>query len=269
MTATKAKPKPKPANESQSFIAGIAADHEENIREADQLLRELVIANRAANYKEMIYFRERGWDESRVKSERRRMHNVIRDEAIAGDLATRKASQVEAKKSGEVLASEGPKLDAQIDALQKQRDALERDARLAKKRVTDQTEAVVRLRELAPEHVRESANEQRRLVKSSLGKTLGEKKIRLNELDCCLDPGKYGDDVKKYLEQVKRSVPGAVIERNIHGRRELQFSADWMDIEKHLREEKRELEPEIAKLESELSAALQAIEESLDYYAGT
>lgn len=237
------------------------------IAEADILLREITQAGRRPTYPELTYFaREVGWDERKVNDQLRRMHNVLRQEAIAGTPAGRQASAKEAKMAAALFASEGPKLEEQIQKLQAKRDELERDARLSQKRVEEQSEAVQRLRELCPEHIAVAVRVDLENIAATIGREFLDAETRLNELQCCLTPGKYPDE-ERYLQTLQRSFRDAVTvitEGRIHRRK---LSPEWPAIKAAIQSEAAELTSRIEALRVQRAEAVEQAEKPLNYYA--
>ena len=101
-----------------SFAEEIAESHTSDCEDADELLKNITVENRLATYAEFIFFQKTmGWDEIRVRDQLRRMHNVVRLQAIAGKGSDRAATAVEAETAAAVEEKELPKLEKQIAEL--------------------------------------------------------------------------------------------------------------------------------------------------------
>jgi hypothetical protein len=246
----------------------VAELYREKIIEADDLLREICQANRRPTFAELTFFhRECGWDEKRVQQELRRMGNVIRLQAVAGSASDREALAKETETTSKLFESEAPKIIEKRDKLQKQLDALERDARQAQKRFDDSNDAVRRLRELPSEHIGASVRAEVSRIESTIGREILDSEIRINELQCCLDPSKYRDEAM-YLESLKRSFPDAIteiVEGRILRRR---LSPQWPAIREGIQAELAELMPRVETLKTQRAEMLEVAERPLNWYAG-
>lgn len=251
-----------------SIRADVAHQHCENIIEADELLREIVQSGRRPNYAELTFFsRELGWNEIVVNNQLRRMNSVLRLQGIAGSSADREATALESETAAKLFDSEAPKLREKLAKLQTQLDGLERDSRLSAKRVEEQNEAVRQLKELTPEHVRESVRSEVSRIKSTIGREMSDAEIRVNELQCCLDPSRYRSE-GMYLESLKRSFPDSITEI-VEGRTlRRKLSPQWPAIKANIQNELAELMPRIETLKAEHAELIAAAELPLNYYAG-
>jgi hypothetical protein len=246
----------------------VAELYREKIIEADDLLREICQANRRPNYGELVCFqRENGWNEKRVQQELRRMGNVLRFQSESGTPADREASAKEAATAAAIAEKECPKLAAKIEELQAKLNGLERDQRLSAKRCEEQSQAVQRLRELVPEHIAGAVRSEVSRIESTIGREILDSEIRINELQCCLDPSRYRDEAM-YLESLKRSFPDAIteiVEGRILRRR---LSPQWPAIREGIQAELAELMPRVETLKAQRAEMLEVAERPLNHYAG-
>jgi hypothetical protein len=252
---------------ADSFVREVAQDHAEEVQAVDTLLAEITQANRRATHAELCYFSKNlNWDESDVKRELRRMHSVLRLQSIAGGLEDRQAAAKEAETSTQILEKEGVKVADQIAKLQAKLASMERDQRLAVKRVEDQSEAVKQLRELCPEHIRKSVNDERGRLDSSIMRQIQDAQTRTNELECCLTPSRYPSE-SAYLEALERSCREAVHVGNNGRMIRRQLSPTWPSIRDSMETELQGLRDSITALQEQYDAAIGPIESKLDYYA--
>ena len=121
------------------------------------------------------------------------------------------------------------------------------------------------LRDIAPDHIQQKHNQLKREAKETIGKELSDKKIRLNEIECCLDRDRF-PDVHAYFECVKRSYPEAIEYQELWPDR-LQFTKAWPEIKERIEAELDELRPEVEQLEAGLAEKLEAAQSELDWYA--
>lgn len=262
----KAKQVQPPAPPSSEHIDDQAEDHDFQLQSADRFLMELKLADRPPTRAEYVYFlRELGWDEVEVRTQLRRIGSVLRHKAIAGSVADREAAIVEAEKAAAAHKKHSEKLEAEIKKLTSQLRVLEDDKRLSQQRVDQQAAAVQALRDIAPDHIKQKHNQLKREAKETIGKELSDKKIRLNEIECCLDRNRF-PDVHAYFECVKRSYPEAIEYQELWPDR-LQFTKAWPEIKERIEAELDELRPEVEQLEAELAEKLEAAQSELDWYA--
>jgi hypothetical protein len=246
----------------------VAELHRERVIEADDLLREICRANRRPTFAELTFFnRECGWNEQRVQQENRRMGNVLRFQSESGSSADREAAAQEAATAAVILEKEGPKLAAKIEELQAKLNGLERDQRLSAKRCEEQSQAVQRLRELVPEHIAGAVRSEVSRIESTIGREILDSEIRINELQCCLDPSRYRDEAI-YLESLKRSFPDAITEI-VEGRiLRRKLSPAWPAIREGIQAELAELMPRVETLKVQRAEMLEQAESPLGFYAG-
>jgi hypothetical protein len=253
--------------ETYTLAKDIAADHNEAIEDADSLLVEIVEENRRPALAELTYFaRHVGWDEQQVREQVRRMGSVLRFKAIAGSDDDRAAAQREATTAAEVLAKEGPKVEAKITELQAKLRSLESDARLSEKRVSEQAEAVNQLRELCPAHIAAKVREAVNIIEHSLGREISDCEGRINLLRCCLTPSLFKDQAT-YLEALSRSFPAAITKGMQGSYIKRSFSAEWPSIRAAFEAELPELETKVAKLKTQHAEAIEVAEGPLNFYA--
>ena len=189
----------------------------------------------------------------------------MRFQAIAGTSGDREAAIVERNKSADIAQKELPKLQAKIEALQKQTDMLERDARLSSKRVDEQSTAVDHLKKLCPQNLVESVRHSVTAIEHSIGQQLREFEGRSNELSCCLDKSRYETE-ESYLESLRRSFREAV-EIIITGKYQtLSLSAQWPAIKADIESELANLRKNLEPLRLQYSAAIAAAELPLNFY---
>ena len=244
----------------------IGEDYRQSLMNAEYLLREICQAGRHPNFADQTFFlRECGWDEQKVAAQLRRMNSVLRLSAIAGTAGDREASFKESESAAAVLEKEGPKLAAKIADLQAKLTALERDARLADKRVTEQNEAVAKLRELVPEHVRTEVQSTTNLLKRTTGAEINNAETRLNELQCCLDSTRYRHE-QDYLESLQRSFRDAVTFKEIGQFLKRELTPAWPEIQASVESELAELQTKLESMQAEYSEAIEQAELPLNFY---
>jgi len=251
---------------ANSFAEEIKESHEMDCEQADELLKTIVLANRKPNYAENGFFSKLGWDERQVNDQMRRMNSVLRLQAIAGREADRQAAMTEAETAAAIAEKELPKIDKKLADLQSQRDAIQRDARLSARRCEEQTQAVLQLRELTPQHIRDSVNQAVSAIANTLRRDVLDSEARIHELQCCTTPSKYQNQ-PLYLEALKRSFREAITD-HVEGRSlTYRLSPQWPAIRGEIEVELFELKAQLPDMKAAHTTALEAAEAPLDYYS--
>lgn len=248
-----------------SFAEEVQEEFECNSFEAEILLRDIVLRDQKPTYAESVTFQKKmGWDEKEVRTQLRRMHSVLRLQAIAGSPANREATEQEAATATAVAEKEVPKIDEQIAKLLTKKDALERDKRLSAKRCEEQSQAVQQLRELAPKHVIEKVRHAIGVIESTIGRDILDMEVRIAELECCLclDPSRYRDE-QAYLESLHRSFRQAVI----IGANKRVLSPEWPAIRNAIESELTDLKERIGPMKAQRAELTEQAEKPLAFYA--
>jgi len=250
------------------FADEVLEEHKIDAESAEELLKDITRANRKPNYPESVFFQQKmGWNEIAVRAELRRIHGVLRLQAIAGSEADRQAAQDECKTSADVLAKEEPKLTAKIAELQSKLEALQRDARLSQKRAEDQSDAVrqLKLPEALPKNVRDSVAVSVSEIENSIGHSVHESASRIHELECCLDPSRYRSE-SAYLEALRRSFRAAITD-HVEGRSlSFRLSPEWSTIRAGLVTELAELQSSLVDMKAAHAVAIEVAERPLGFY---
>jgi len=250
------------------FADEVLEEHKIDAESAEELLKDITRANRKPNYPESVFFKQKmGWDEIRVRDQLRRMHGVLRNQAIAGTAADRQAQREEAETAAAVSEKELPKIDEQMAKLQAKRDAIEKDARLATRRCEESNEAVrqLKLPEALPKNVRDSVAVSVSEIENSIGHSVHESASRIHELECCLDPSRYRSE-SAYLEALRRSFRAAITD-HIEGRSlSYRLSPEWPTIRAGLVTELAELQSRLVDMRAEHAAAIEVAERPLGFY---
>jgi len=253
--------------EIDSLVSDVAVDFAEEMSLADNLLREITQNNRQATYAELVYFQKHlGWDVSEVRSQLRRMTNVLRNQAIAGTTQDREAASKEATTATEILSKEGPKVADQIAKLEAKLRSLETDSRLSQKRCDEQTDAVDQLKKLCPQHIVESVRHAVGTIEASIGRQVHDGESRSHELECCLDRSRYSSD-ESYHEMLRRSFPGAVSVISENRMRKLSLSAAWPSIKSEIEIELAGIRKSLEPLRKQFSDAIAQAELPLSHYS--
>ena len=236
---------------------------------AETLLRDIVKQNRQITPAEYAFLGRLGWDEIKAREQRRRVSAAMTFAPICGSPEMRKATQEEAKKAASIASKEIPKLDEEIAKLQAKRDAFERDASLSAKRVQQQNDAVVRLREMVPLHIKIAVGKaETELNTKGIGKDLREAKQRHHELSCILNKdGVYKNQHDHLTLGLKRLLPEAVVQ-GLDGRSIVwAYSATWLIHKVKCEAEFALLNSRLPKLQEAYDKALAIVLQPLDYYS--
>ena len=264
MVATTNAKEPKVISEVTSFADEIREEFELNSFEAELLLRDIVLRDQIPTYAEAVALKQKlNWDEKEIRDQLRRMHSVLRQQGIAGSPANREATEQEAATAAAVADKEVPKIDEQIAKLQAKRDGLERDKRLAVKRCEEQRQAVQQLRGLAPKHIKEKVNHAVNAIETTIARKINDMEVRINELECCLDPSRYADE-KAYFEALHRSFRPAVIVNEYH---RWALSPEWPAIRNGIQSELVDLKERIEPLRAQRQELTEQAEKPLDFYS--
>jgi len=252
--------------EIDSMVQEVADDFAADIAEADNLLREIVNADRRPTIAEQTYFRRRlSWDDKQINDQYRRMASVVRLQAIAGTPSDRQAASAEATTAAKILQTEGPKILDKITKLQQQHDALERDARLSAKRVSEQAEAVVHLRDHLPISIAKEADSLHGSIYQSLAHPVMALQQRQEWITKVL-AGRF-DDKRSHMSLANKLHPGATERREEKQYITTDWSADWPRIKKELAAELEGLPAKIAEAQSALDAEMVKVDTLRDYYS--
>jgi len=248
------------------FADEVLEEHKIDSESADDLLRDITLANRKPNYAETVFFQQKmGWDDIRVRDQLRRMHGVLRNQAIAGTPADRQAATTESETAGTIAEKELPKIDKKLADLQSQRDAIQRDARLSARRCEEQAQAVLQLRTMCPQHIQQRVESKVSTIANTLRRDVIDAESRIHELQCCTTPAKYADE-NSYLEALKRSFRDAVTVIDADRIRVIKLSPAWPGIRIAIEAELAELQSKLPGLQALYDDAIEAAEMPLNYY---
>ncbi len=252
-----------------SAVKDIAADHNEAVMSAEELLAEIITEGRQrAAPAELHWFAQHvNWSELQVRQELRRVAAVLRLRSIAGTVADREAAAAEATTASEVLAKEGAKVAEQIAKLEAKLRSLESDARLSAKRCEEQGTAVEQLRGLVPQNIRDVVRDRVSRIEHSIGRQIADAEIRANELDVCLAQDKFPNP-QSYFEMLQRSFPAAIVEGSSGGWTKRKLSPDWSSIRAGMEAELGELVVKLERLRSQFASEIATAEKPLNHYAG-
>ena len=251
------------------FADEITESFHADLQQSEWLLWDRAKRNQNLTPADYAFLARCGWDEKKAREEHRRVIIALTNQAICGSVADREAALQECDTAAKLLESEGPKIREKLDKLQKQLDGLERDARLSSKRCAEQSEAVAKLRELVPSHVRAKVdNELSVLNTEGVGATLRETKSRHHELVCILNVGDVYESPARHIEWGLRGLcPAAVTQTVEVGWNRYAYSPSWPALKSAAEVEFAELNSKLQELQAAYDAELAVIETALDFYS--
>jgi len=133
--------------DAEAEVSELEMEYAHYFAMADEMLKAIVRENRQPSFAETTFFKGRcGWGEREAQLQVSRMGSVQRYKAIAGTSSERQAATDEQIRAAEILDHEGQKIQTEIQRLQDQFDALERNATRAERVVEQITDAVESLR---------------------------------------------------------------------------------------------------------------------------
>jgi hypothetical protein len=231
----------------------LGEDQSSDFAFADRMLRKIVHENRQANFTESTYFKGKlNWDQAKINREIRRIGNVARLQAIIGTASQREELESERQTASEILESEGPKLEQQIEKLTRQKAQLEKAASNATRRSSEVAEAMGKLRspELLRTDVLESFNERVRHFGVAVQSKINALQIEIRHRQICLDKP---EDMPEghWLDAIQRLAPECV-ETVVSGYRNKKLTdAAWNRKKSQVRAELESMRFEVAALELE------------------
>lgn len=260
---------------SSTATVDIETRYASMFEEADELLRVIVSEGRAPSPAELAHFQHMvSWDARKVEFHLKRVKAAVLYEAIAGDPTVRAAASQEAAAAVSLLATERPKIEAEIKALQVRQQRLENDVKQARNRVEQQNQAVMKLRELSPQHVQERADRMVADANELRIKWL-ELRDRHEHVVSLLRPVDRTGQVqfaKTILELFPES--GAARKTAIYGMGRTgrtigyELTDSWDNLKAKLkREAEIELPPQIEAAKAAFDAAMEEAERARDFYA--
>ncbi len=172
----------------------LTLEHAQIVEEAERILRQDVKGTKAMSFDDRLMLgRDLGWDDKRIERELGRMGQVLKCEEAAGNATTRKARAKAVDDAKANLAENGDALLADIEAIQAKHDALVNAVNVSHGELEAQEQAIERLRELAPEDVKDRVAQAEAIVKRAINPELlpvrGELDLVAN-LEA-IDPGSY------------------------------------------------------------------------------
>lgn len=206
-----------------------------------------------------------GWEDIRIRREWGRAQNAVRDLQIAGSESDRKQLDKAAAEASQKFEVEGPEIDQQIAALQKERANLEQAAKRTARQSEQAYAAVDRLRSDAvlPDFVVDQLNASRRDGDiAAARKRIGDLEVEIKFLEVVLDEPQHGthsldNSYKMWLETVQRYDHSFVAGQPVEGTRQFHNR-----LTPAYRQARPQLEAKLKELSTELADAEREFEDS-------
>ena len=201
---------------------------------------------------------ELGWDDSTIKSERRRVSRLIPQQIQAGSKYDNEKLAEELATAEKLEATKGKKLDADIAKKKAERAELTKTVERLKTKKSHVEHARDDLRNLLPPHVLEAYNKQKRHLNDTLRRAYFNEKTELDHKIALVSPDNASDS-RSYRELVRAFDRSAV---DADG----QFTPGWHDRVAAIREEIPQQEENVNVLQAEYETALSQVEALKNYY---
>ena len=134
-------------SDAEAEVSELEMEYQHYFAMADEMLRSIVQENRQPSFAETTFFKGRcAWGKREAQLQVSRMASISRYKAVAGTSSEREAAKDEQVRSASILDVEGAKIQTEIQRLQEQFDALEKNATRAERVVEQITDAVESLR---------------------------------------------------------------------------------------------------------------------------
>lgn len=270
----KAAQAPKQKSSEFSELAGEVADEltsralieRRQLREqAEQIFRGAVIEGRDLDYNEIDFLSgEVNYDPKKIKDEMRRMTEVVRNELIVGDSATRaKHTQNAAAAQAELLAR-GPEITEKITELQAELARLEKTAADFVRREEQIQIGLERLKKLAPPLAIARYNAKFSNLSQTLYKEINANKIDLQGYRVALSKDTHN---QTDLQDLWLSYREFMVQSTDSSRRlSYAMRPEWQDERRRMQEMIPQLEQDIEEMQAKYDAELADIEADLQVY---
>jgi uncharacterized protein YoxC len=117
------------------------------------------------NADEQAVFDSLGWDDDRLTREIARVRNVLELQKRAGTTADRELAASNLAAAEKAIATRGPQIEAEIQKLQSELAALQESVKGFGGEVARRTDAVEKLRDKLPQHVRDEVQRRKNDIK--------------------------------------------------------------------------------------------------------
>jgi len=251
--------------DAEAEVSELEMEYAHYFAMADEMLKAIVRENRLPSFAETTFFKGRcGWGEREAQLQVSRMGSVQRYKAIAGTSSERQAATDEQIRAAEILDHEGQKIQTEIQRLQDQFDALERNATRAERVVEQITDAVESLRsvDVLRADLQAEYHGRRREYAERDWTRLGEVGVEIAFREQMLAPI---EDERKFIEALGIHFPDCRKYSPAH----LQFeivTEVWEARKKTMRMELMELRDESDRLTLAKGKQMASLEPLLDHY---
>lgn len=213
---------------------------------------------------EVDVFSSLGWGRDEIRRELGRSKSILRWQSIAGSTADRKRAEERSVDAQKELDEQKPKLEAEIEKLQRKLRTLEREKTEAAADAEQRQIAVQNLRKQVPAHV-QGEHSRRVTLLAPLRREIGEVKARVNSVRDIIGIDISGVDGQRQAQQLAHSWRPQAVARSDRG---YVHVGEWRSLVSELREELPELEKRQETLQNELDTAKADADSLLDIYAG-
>jgi len=230
--------------------------------EVQRILETAAKADRELYYEESLRIcQATGISPSDVGKEVKRTRRALKLQAVSGTLADHEKQRSEVERCCQVEAEQKPTLEKQIADLQKKVNAIERDRRLAEKRLHEMEAARESLKLLAPVGCRETFNRLKREANVRYRKVANDAQVEVNLIKWLGNLNRSSQNDLAGLQLHKREL----VAINSSGRYELDAAAfdDYLaSQEARLPELQEIIQDQMGKYDEAIAEA----ESHLDYY---
>ena len=252
-------------SDAEAEVSELEMEYAHYFSMADEMLIAIVRENRQPTFAEATFFKGRcGWNERESQLQQNRMASILRYKAVAGTAAEREAATDELVRSAEILDHEGQKIQTEIQRLQEQFDALEKNATRAERVCEQIHDAVESLRnvDILRADLQAEYHGKRREFAEKDWTRLGEVGVEIQFREQMLAPV---EDDRKFIEALGIHFPDCRKYSPAH----LQFEIDserWDARKKIMRIELMELQDEFDRLTLAKAKQMASLEPLLSFY---
>lgn len=226
-------------------------------------LRSIVIDGREPTFAERSELRSalQLTDDAELKRELSRVAAVYRLQSVAGTSASRGEVDKAVEVATDLLETEGPKVQKQIDQLQALLTSMERDAAMATKRQREAAEALDKLKTIVPIPIRQAYDERIREINEVIREDLHRLKTEVAHAERILRVDVNDDS---FHEFVRLHCPSAYVAKN--GRTRVDPNV-WQSFVNDATKNLADWRNELGSTQQEYAEALAEAETILEYYA--
>jgi small-conductance mechanosensitive channel len=253
------------AKAKEPEVVSVASEYHQRHMDGERKLQAILKDGRAfASYEELLDLQmNHQWEPAQVASLLKHQSKVVQLQMVAGTSQQREELEQAAADADSEFNEKAPKLDAEIQKLTQERNALERKAAQLAKRHDDALNAVESLQALVPEHIKRMVDMRRKALNNSLRREINDNQTRIDQLKNLLDPSKYENE-ERHAEAAKfADFNFAAVDGKGRWRTTAAFDAAKPEMKKEL----AELELKVKGLTIQYNHELDQITEALEVYS--